>query len=192
MGHLGIKQLLLLAIFCAPMGLFAQQEICGVKFGASIDVARSILDQKFGSANVTESHNVLEYNDVRYAGYVWNRIRFVFQRDGKNSYCISCQMLKACSDLESAKKLRDELQAKMANKYEMNMFTDADGLEYYKGGVSPTDKSDYGFRLEIDKSINRHLNVLAEVLHDLLGEAVIDVCAVVLTYGPYNYVNEEL
>ena len=192
MKYLGLKQFLLIFALFAPVAMQAQTEACGVEFGSSYDDARKILDRKFGDAREISNGRILSYSDVRYAGYTWDRIEFEFQFDGNASYCIACQMQRTCSDLKTAEKLRDALQAKMADKYEMNEFTDSDGIVYYKGGQSPTDRRDYGFKLHIVKNFNGHLDILADVLNDLLGEPVIDAYAVILTYGPYSYVNEEL
>ena len=183
---------MLAVVLLTPFFSYAQTEACGVKFGSSYEEARKILDRKFGDAHESSKGRILTYSDVRYAGYTWDRIVFEFQFDGNSSYCIACQMQRTCADLKTAEKLRDALQAKMADKYEMNEFTDSDGVVYYKGGQSPTDKRDYGFKLHIARNYNGHLDILADVLHDLLGEPVIDVYAVVLAYGPYSYVNEEL
>ena len=174
------------------MGLFAQQEICGVKFGASFEVAQAILDQKFGEGYVSSNKNMLVYRDVRYSGINWDRLTFEFQRDGSSSYCISCQMLLFCGNIKLAKESRDKLRDKLAQKYELKEFVDADGIKGYKGGVSPTDEREYGFRLEVVKHVNRHLGALAAVLQDICGEPLLDLYAVVLTYGPYSYVDEEL
>lgn len=192
MKYLKFKHLVLMMVFLSPMLTLAQTEICGVKFGASFEVAQAILDQKFGQGFVTSNRNALVYNDVRYAGINWDKVTFEFQRDGSSSYCISCQMMLACGDLKLAKEARDELRDKLAKKYELKEVVDAAGVMGYKGGVSPTDDREYGFKLTIVKNINRHLDVLAAVLHDIYGEPLIDLYAVVLTYGPYSYIEEEL
>lgn len=192
MKYLNFKPLVLMIVLLSPNLVQAQTEICGVKFGAAFEVAQSILDQKFGKGYVSSNKNVLIYNDVRYAGVSWDKVSFEFQRDGSSSYCISCQMMLACGDLRLAKEARDGLRDKLAKKYDLKEEVDANGLMGYKGGVSPTDEREYGFRLTIVKNINRHLDVLAAVLHDIYGEPLIDLYAVVLTYGPYSYIEEEL
>lgn len=192
MKCLSFKHLVLMMVLLSPNLVQAQTEICGVKFGAAFEVAQSILDQKFGKGYVSSNKNVLIYNDVRYAGVSWDKVSFEFQRDGSSSYCISCQMMLACGDLRLAKEARDGLRDKLAKKYDLKEEVDANGLMGYKGGVSPTDEREYGFRLTIVKNINRHLDVLAAVLHDIYGEPLIDLYAVVLTYGPYSYIEEEL
>lgn len=83
-------------------------EICGVKFGSNRPTARSILTAKYGDPNMDEL-NLIEFDNVRYAGISFDFGYFSFQTDGIRSYFNECILgFFAEKQMKRWKKLRDK------------------------------------------------------------------------------------
>ena len=83
------KIILFFLLVIASVSCYAQDdvvtEICGVKFGSNRPTTRSILTAKFGDPNMDDL-NLIEFDNVRYAGISFDFGYFSFQNDGVRSY----------------------------------------------------------------------------------------------------------
>lgn len=72
--------MLVVVLFVCTTFAYSQKSICGVDFGSSYEAAKSILEGKFGKAEV-EKNNEIWYFDREYAGCQFYAIWFSFQSE---------------------------------------------------------------------------------------------------------------
>lgn len=150
------------------------REICGISFGSSYEKTKEILENKYGDSSFLSDKTRILYTNINYAGISFDRIVFLFQSDGYNSYFNGCVFVIETSSLNQAKEKRDMLYRKMCLKYDIKSGVDDDGNEYYWGGHSPIPLDGFGFSIDILKYKNER-----------------NAYAARLMYGRYNYVKEE-
>ena len=97
--------MLLVVLFVCTTFAYSQKSICGVDFGSSYESAKSILENKFGKAEI-EKNNEICYFDREYAGYKFYAIWFSFQSDGYNTYFNGCFFADRFTDITLAKKIQ--------------------------------------------------------------------------------------
>ena len=165
--------MLVVVLFVCTTFSYSQKSICGVDFGSSYEAAKSILEGKFGKAEV-EKNNEICYFDREYAGYNFYAIWFSFQSDGYNTYFNECYFADRFTDITLAKKFKNILLAKLSAKYDTpTTGIDDKGLPWAIGGVSPVSDYEPGYHLFITKDDKDKFYYVH------------------LSYGPYNYANEE-
>lgn len=155
-------------------------EICGVKFGTSYEVAKEMLENKYGSSeyDFTHSKQTISFKNKKYAGIIFDTIHFLFQSDGYRTYMNGCVFILDANTAEEAKEKRDLLYKRLSEKYFMVEETDKNGFKYYIGGISPLNSDDFAFVINVikyDKELAKLYNPYAARL----------------MYGTYDYVKEE-
>lgn len=168
-----MKRLFLSAfMFLCSYIVYAQSSICGVVFGSDYDFSKTQLENKFGNSYFADENDII-YKGKEYAGFYFSTILFSFQRTLNGSYFNKCILVIECSSAQEAKTTRDILKNKFEKKYgELDTYKDANGFLYYQGGESPLNSDYYGFCIDVFKYGGR-------------------VYSARITYGPYNYLNEE-
>ncbi len=169
----GMKRLFLASfMLLCTFVVYAQSSICGVVFGSDYDFSKTQLENKFGDSYFADENDII-YKGKEYAGFYFSTILFGFQRTLNESYFNKCIFVIECSSVQEAKTTRDYLKNKFEKKYgELDTYKDTKGFLYYQGGESPLNSDYYGFCIDVFK-------------YDR------GVYAARITYGPYNYVNEE-
>lgn len=150
------------------------REICGIPFGASYEDASKVLRNKYGTSSVVSDRNRIVYENKSYAGILFDRMLFLFQSDGYQSFFNGCIFVLEASSLSQAKEKRDRLYDQLSWKYDIKKDTDDSGLNYYYGGNPPISFG-RAFIIDIIKYDNSPKTPYAARLY----------------YGPYNYVKEE-
>lgn len=74
--------MLVVVLFVCTTFAYSQKSICGVDFGSSYESAKSILENKFGKAEI-EKNNEICYFDREYAGY---KFYYVYLSYGPYNY----------------------------------------------------------------------------------------------------------
>lgn len=151
------------------------KEICGIPFGSSYKKAEEVLDNKYGEKSYLSDKTKICYNNVTYAGIMFDNIYFLFQSDGYKSYMNGCVFILEANSLQQAKDKQEMLYNKLRYKYDLKEGTDDHGNKYYYGGHSPILFDGCGFTIEIIKFDNSPSRPYAARL----------------MYGRYNYVREE-
>ena len=168
------RKLLFFLLLICSLTISAQSSICGVPFGQSYDFAKTLLQNKFGKAEI-EENNELWYFERSYAEFSFGFIVFKFQSDiTGNTYFNECFMGRKFKDVSLAKTFRNKIIAKLMKKYDdVEVYTDKNKFLGAHGGTSPVDEDKYGFDVFVvnDKETKEYI--------------------VYLSYGPYNYANEE-
>ncbi len=165
-------------IFCLSFSLVmckAQvvNEVCGVKFGDSYENCFSILNRKYGtySKEGSDKQRML-YENISYAGEFFDLAWFEFEYDSNSSYLSGCLLCVICHGTKETLKVYHRLRDLLAQKYELTPKKNEYGLTYYWGGTSPVCDSRFAFCLDATARGN-------------------ETFAVILSYGPYDYVGEE-
>lgn len=152
-------------------------EICGIRFGESYEIAKDKLEEKFGIPDDSTDGNNILYTNKTYGGVFFSYISFSFQRDENNSYMNQCVMGMDCRTAQEAKAKRDEIWAKVEPLYSGYHYdVGNNGFKYYEGGCSPLGGVLNGFVVDVVKYFKPYhgFNYFARVM-----------------YGPYDYVTEE-
>lgn len=159
-------------LFACALFAYSQKSICGVDFGSSYESAKFILESKFGKAEIDENNEICYFNR-EYAGFNFYAIYFHFQSDGYNSYLNKCFLTNKFKDVDLAKHFEKMILVELSQKYNnIESHIDNNGYLCAQGGTSPVSNDDYGFQVFITKD-------------DKTKEYM-----VYLSYGSYNYVNE--
>lgn len=124
------------------------KEICGIPFGASYEDAWEILRNKYGTSSVLSDRDRIVYENKSYAGILFDRMLFLFQSDGHQSFFNGCIFALNASSLSQAKEKRDRLYDQLSWKYDIKKDTYDSGLDYYYGGYPPIS---FGRAFIIDK-----------------------------------------
>ena len=154
------------------------KEICGVQFGEEKEVALDILRRKFGEPRFV-TNDYISYDNITYGGIQFGSALFGFQSDGKRSYMNWCNFMGQQHAFENAVYEFDELAEKL-KKYDLQEFNILGKKDMY-GGVSPL--WDGRFR-SMKTAFQPALSLTLVNLKDYWY-------AIVLNYGPFNYVNDE-
>lgn len=165
------KAVLLCAISLLAICGYAQKvcsSVCGIDFGESYYNVSTALRNKFGAPDVCDKNTITFYNKS-YSGVFFNIIMFDFQYDvNGRSYFNSCTMASSCESSEEATRMV-EYYVKRLSDYDMRKYLYEYG-EFYAGGVSPTNKYEFG----VDVSTHKGGDTIYATIH----------------YGPYDYVGE--
>lgn len=152
------------------------REICGIPFGSSYETAREILENKYGEPEKDLSDKTtITYQRKSYAGFLFDRIIFLFQADAHKSYLNGCIFILEAKSLNDAEKKQKMLYEELSSKYTINVTFDDDKNIVYRGGYSPIEFEKYGFAIDIIKYDNELLAPYSARLR----------------YGRYDYVKEE-
>lgn len=167
-----MKRFILVAVvFVCTIFAYSQKSICGVDFGSSYESAKSILERKFGKA-VLYNYNEIYYRNKTYAGLDFDDIFFGFQSDCNRTYFNECFFVREEENIRNCKHFLRLLLSKLKVKYdtEMHEKLDENGFLCAWGGHSPISEEDIGFRVFVVKD---------------------KIYQIFLSYGGYNYINEE-
>lgn len=130
-------------MFCA-LQIVAQEmpKVAGVEFGWPYSKCKRILDNKFNGCDDSyqSEKNMLEYRNISFADSFFDYVHFNFQSDGSTTYLSSIYFVSYydLSDVESAKKQRDQLYKLYSEKYEYRWNgNDENGFKYYVLGYHP-------------------------------------------------------
>lgn len=117
-------------------------------------------------------HNEIWYRGKTYAGLVFDDIYFGFQADINRTYFNKYFFVRKEKNVQSCKHFLHILLSKLKVKYDTEMHEEFDenGFYYAWGGHSPTSEEDIGFRVFVVKD---------------------KIYQIFLTYGDYDYINEE-
>lgn len=165
------KAVLLCAISLLAICGYAQKvcsSVCGIDFGKSYYNVSTALHNKFGAPDVCDKNTITFYNKA-YSGVFFDVIMFGFQYDiNGTSHFNSCTMGSSCKSLAEA---TDKMgyYAERLSEYDMKKYLLESG-EFYCGGVSPTNKYEFGVDVETMESEG----TIYAIIH----------------YGPYDYVGE--
>lgn len=155
-------------------------EICGIPFGTSYEDAQEMLENKYGlpEYNYQHSKEIITYKHKKYAGITFDSIHFLFQSDGRSTYMNGCVFIIDADTPEQAKRSRDMLYDKLAEKYFMAEGTDDNGFKYYVGGLSPLRDGNIAFTINVLK----YNKDLAKLYNPYAAR---------LMYGTYEFITEE-
>ncbi len=170
--------------------LKAQQvtNIGGVAFGTPREKALAMLRNKYGASEYNQENDIVSFRDIKYAGYGFDAVHFLFQSDGVNSYFYSCIFIKEAKTQQEAVSGQQMLNKVLSEKYELYKVTTEKGFDTYGGGVSPLwDGHWYNMSDNFYTALHTDIMQYEPELVKIFGNQ----CAVRLIYGPYNYVKEE-
>lgn len=163
--------------------------IGGVPFGITHEKAEKMLENKFGRAAYNPSSTTLTYNKVKYAGYDFDAIHFLFQSDGLKSYLNGCVFIINTKDLQDAVEKEKYVAEKLLSKYQLFEDRDNNGNITHGGGISPLWDGKWN-TLDVEKyGVAIHTDIL--IYNKELVELYEFPYAVRIIYGPYNYIQEE-
>ena len=158
-------------------------EICNVPFGCSYAKAKEILENKYGECESESDRTKIIYKKQTYAKVQFDRIMFLFQSDGVNSYMNGCVFIQEAKSLREAEKKMNDLKIILSSKYELTSMVDDNGNAYYTGGVPPKDCNDWYLPAIV-------IDVLKYDVPDLYKEYM-NGYAARLMYGRFDYIKEE-
>ena len=70
-----------------PIYLGNLPKIFGLKFGCSYEIAKSVLQNKYGNSDgLLTNKNTIAYTNISYGGLYWSMVLLIFQYDGYGSY----------------------------------------------------------------------------------------------------------
>lgn len=159
-------------------------EICNVPFGCSYEKAKDILENKYDTCESESDRTKIIYKNKIYAKMVFDKIIFLFQSDGVNSYMNGCVFIQEAKSLKEAEEKMNDLKIRLSYKYELTAMVDDNGNAYYTGGVPPKDCNDWWLIPAIT------INVLKYDIPEHLNEYM-NGYATRIMYGKFDYINEE-
>ncbi len=168
----------------------AQQvtNIGGIEFGISYEEAKIKLEKKYGNPEYFPNNTALPYSKVKYAGYDFDSINFLFESDGVKSYLNACIFILNAKTKNDAIKKLETLHQLLSQKYELEEYPTDGGYKAYVCGFSPLwDGHWYTFKYDMSGAIHTDIIEYKENAIDLEGNRF----AARLIYGPYSYVKEE-
>lgn len=74
-------------------------EICNVPFGCSYEKTKKILEHKYGVCESESDRTKIIYKSQTYAKILFDKIIFLFQSDGVNSYMNGCVFIQETKSL---------------------------------------------------------------------------------------------
>ncbi len=156
--HLTIRYILtcLILSFVINNHTTSAQSVLGVPFGTSIEEAKSILENRFGSYKVYKHQGGLLVHDVYVEDVEFYSIQFYFQYGNGKSYfnkAILQQHFKI-SDVKTAKAERDYLASILKKKYSPFFveYTNEQGFKCYGFDSNPKEPLHYSGSLILEKS----------------------------------------
>lgn len=167
------------------------KSVCGVEFGSSKEMVKSILQNKYGSPQQSYREDIISYENIRYAGYNFNTIHFQFQSDGYKTYLSGVYFILNTKTKEQTLEMMDRLYDTLSEKYVLEESED-DGTgkaPYFKGGISPL----WNENINMFTAMLEYRAFVCSIIE--YEQELVDIYgykyAVRLAYGPYEYVKEE-
>jgi len=165
------------------------KSIANIPFGTSLEKAEPILRNKFGSPINLQESNVISFENIKYAGYDFNFVHFLFQSDGVNTYMNSCIFITNATSLTDAIE-KEKTQANVVlRKYNMEEYKDNNGNPMHAGGYSPLWNGDWKTFNTPEYMCAIHTDIIK--YSDDLSKKTNTPYSVRIIYGPYSYVKEE-
>ena len=163
--------------------------IANVDFGTSYKEAERKLKRKFGEPSFLTSKNKLLFDNVKYGGFDFKSVFFLFQSDENNSFLNCCIFIREAKDYAQALEIEQEYADILSSKY-TKVFSEVDekGNPFHFCGFSPL--WDGTLQGSFAAGVAIHTNIM-KYDEDLVKEIKHSPYAVRLIYGPFNYVKEE-
>lgn len=163
--------------------------IANVDFGTSRKEAERKLKRKFGNPSFLSSNNKLLFDNVKYGGFDFKSVFFLFQSDENNSFLNCCIFIREAKDYAQALDIEKEYADILSRKYiKVVSEVDDNGNPYHYCGFSPL--WDGTLQGSFEAGVAIHTNIM-KYDEDLVKEIKCFPYAVRLIYGPFNYVKEE-
>lgn len=172
-----MKKVFLCLLFLIPFMTYAQneggiiKEICGVKFGSSLNSAKAILEDKFGEADDVMD-NVILYLGKRYGGIDFDVIVFSFNKNDSGTYLNQVIFSVLTETKTEAEQEKENIANVIRRQYTLSSKKDSEGNVKYFGGTSPLNSNHYGFKVQ------SKMGVLFKERYPWEAQ---------LVYGPYGY-----
>lgn len=164
------------------------KDIGGISFGISRDIALELLKNKYGEPVNNPTSTTISFNNIKYAGYDFDSVHFLFQSDGINSYFNSCIFILNAKTKKEAIEKQEFLYKALYDKYNMFKSETEDGFYIYCGGVSPLwDGHWYNLKTDFYAAVSIDIIQFEQYLVDVYGYKY----SARLVYGPFNYIKEE-
>lgn len=164
------------------------KNIGGISFGISREEAMELLKNKYGEPVYNPGSTVISFRNIKYAGYDFDSVHFLFQSDGTNSFFNSCIFIKEAKTQKKAVEEQENLYKVLCDKYELSKAETENGLNTYGGGISPLwDGHWYSLIDEYYTALHTDIIQYESDLVEIYGNKY----AARLIYGPYNYIKEE-
>lgn len=163
--------------------------IANVDFGTSYKEAERKLKRKFGEPSFLSSKNKLLFDNVKYGGFDFKSVFFLFQSDENNSFLNCCIFIREAKDYAQALEIEQEYADILSSKY-TKVFSEVDekGNPFHFCGFSPL--WDGTLQGSFEAGVAIHTDIM-KYDEDLVKEIKHSPYAVRLIYGPFNYVKEE-
>ena len=163
--------------------------IANVDFGTSYKEAERKLKRKFREPSFLSSKNKLLFDNVKYGGFDFKSVFFLFQSDENNSFLNCCIFIREAKDYAQALEIEQEYADILSSKY-TKVFSEVDekGNPFHFCGFSPL--WDGTIQGGIEAGVAIHTNIM-KYDEDLVKEINHSPYVVRLIYGPFNYVKEE-
>ena len=110
------------------------KNIGGISFGISREKALELLKNKYGEPVYNPESTTISFRNIKYAGYDFNTVHFLFQSDGINSFLYSCIFIKEAKTQQEAIEEQENLYEILSEKYEIFKAKSENGFDTY-GGV---------------------------------------------------------
>ncbi|MBQ9558749.1 MAG: hypothetical protein IJV08_02030 [Bacteroidaceae bacterium] len=145
--------------------------VCGAKFGSSYSQVVVSLKNVYGMTNKSfYQEDKIMYFGKTFEGIFFDSLNFHFIGTDSNRQFNEAHFVASCETEEEARDMREKLIASMSKTFQIKRIQDDEGYVTYWGGLSPTDKSKYGFQIYISAT------GLDEYPYTLT-----------LSFGPYDY-----
>lgn len=163
--------------------------IANVDFGTSYKEAERKLKRKFGEPSFLSSKNKLLFDNVKYGGFDFKSVFFLFQSDENNSFLNCCIFIREAKDYAQALEIEQEYADILSSKY-TKVFSEVDekGNPFHFCGFSPL--WDGTLQGSFEAGVAIHTDIM-KYDEDLVKEIKHSPYEVRLIYGPFNYVKEE-
>lgn len=171
---------------------FKKRQVSGfgnVLFGMVKEDVLPMLKNKFGNPSDSDFGNSIDFKNIRYAGFSFDKAYFNFQSDGIKSYLNGCVLLKTAKSKQEVETIQSNLKMTLSKKYnDLVEGTDEKGFKLYSGGISPLwDGNLYNLSLDDFAAVRIDAIEYTRDVVEVFGYRY----AVRIVYGPYNYVKEE-
>ena len=163
--------------------------IGGIPFGISHEKALKLLKNKYGEPEYIQT-TTIAFNNIKYAGYDFDSVYFLFQSDGINSYFNTCIFVIKTKTRKEAIETQEILYQTLSEKYYLSKSETENGFSIYAGGISPLwDGNWHSFNFDNEFLCALHTDIIK--YDESVADYTSDKYAVRLIYGPYNYIKEE-
>lgn len=169
-----MKRVLLAIYLCFVISVCkAQSSLFGVPFGSTFDATKKSLQKRFGNPK-SSTPQCIEYEYIEYAGFPFSQLFVDFQEDYNTTYFCGCTFIRTFESRKEMKEFAFALAAEYAVQYngDLDYYKDSTGYSIWEGGKNPLDNTQRGFAIVSAK----------------IGKSY----AVMLTYGKYYYVKDEM